>query len=136
MQDGEVAARRVGEDVHAVEVEVGAERLDVGDLPVAAVGRLVGRDRGRAGTAEVEEVQGAVGGEAAEVTEVLGGAHRAAGQTHEGRARAPYVTGQFGAVRRGEREHGVIITAGRPRGQCRLSGRVSSLDVKGFALNY
>jgi hypothetical protein len=53
-------ARRSGQKVDAIQTEVVAQRLDVGDLPVTAIRRRVGGDAGLAGAAQVEQDQAAV----------------------------------------------------------------------------
>ncbi|SCK44259.1 hypothetical protein YWIDRAFT_02293 [Streptomyces sp. SceaMP-e96] len=49
VEKGEITGRRVREEIDTVQPEVLAERFDIGDLPVAAVGGRIG---GRVGPVE------------------------------------------------------------------------------------
>ncbi len=110
VQGREVAARRVAEEVDPLQAEVGAERLDVADLPVAAVRAGVGGHGARPGAPGVEEDERAVGVESAEVAEVGGVAHRPARQAHQRLALPLRAVGEFGSVIRRERRHASILT--------------------------
>lgn len=109
VQRGQVAAGRVGEQVHTVQTQVDAECLHVVDLPVAPVRRRIGGDRGVARAAQVEQDQPPVGGEATQIAQVGGGTHRSAGQDDERVALAAQVVGEFGSVGCGEGRHGVDL---------------------------
>lgn len=124
VQEGEVAARRVGEQIDAFQAEVRAECLDVADLSVAAVGRRVGRDAGVAGAPQVEQDQPAVPRQPAEIAEVGGGAHRPTGQAEQRLALAPYVVGELGPVRCGEGRHDAMLTTARRSRQAVYARRI------------
>ncbi len=79
---------------------------DVVYQPIAAVARRVGRDRRAAGAAQVELDQLPVPGQAAEVAQARGRAHRAAGQADQRFAVAVDVIGQLGSVEGVEDRHG------------------------------
>jgi hypothetical protein len=126
----------VGEDVHPVESQVRAQGLHVGHEPVAAVRARIGRCRGVARAAQVEQDQAPVRGETAQVTEVGGGLHGAAGQDDERGALASQVVGELGPVGSGEGRHAPIFTGGgtAPQRSSRKCGQTSCLRLDG--LNY
>lgn len=110
VERGEVGGRRVGEQVDTFQAEVDAQRLDVGDEPVAAVGgRVLGRG-GVPGAPQVQEDQLPPGGEPAETSEVGTRPHGTAGQADQRGALAHEVVGQLGSVVRVEGRHGPIQT--------------------------
>lgn len=83
VQDGEDGARRVREHIDAFEAEMITERLDVGDLSIAAVRGRVGRNLGVTGAPQAEHDQPATRRLPAEIAEAGGGPHATAGRAEE-----------------------------------------------------
>ena len=100
----DVRAGGVAEQVHPGKPEVFAQRLDVVDQAIAAVGGGVFGNRGPAGAAQVQDDQPAVRGQAAEVAEVAGvrGTSR---EADDRVAVSDHAVGEPGSVRCGEGRH-------------------------------
>lgn len=94
----------VAEQVHPGKPEVYAQRLDVIDQVIAAVGRGVLGNRGPAGAAQVQDDKPTVRGQAAEVAEVDGvrGTPR---EADDRVAVSDHAVGEPGSVRCGEGRH-------------------------------
>lgn len=99
-----IRAGGVAEQVHPGKPEVYAQRLDVIDQVIAAVGRGVLGNRGPAGAAQVQDDKPTVRGQAAEVAEVDGvrGTPR---EADDRVAVSDHAVGEPGSVRCGEGRH-------------------------------
>jgi hypothetical protein len=95
---GDVGPGRVPEHVRAGQAEMILQGEDVVDEPVAAVARPVGRDRRVSGATQVKQDEAAVPGQAAEVAQARGRAHRPARQADQRVAVAADVIGELGSV--------------------------------------
>ena len=116
IQDGQVAGGRVRQQVHAVQAEVGAQRFHITGQPVAAVAERVAGICGLPGAAGVRHDQLPRLAQPAQITEVLAGPARAAGQAHQRRPGPEDAVADLGAVIGSEPRHMPIMPG--PRGSC------------------
>src|SRR5262245_58847017 len=85
------------------------QRLDVVDLPIAPIGRRIGRRRRLTGATQVEEHKPAMCRQPAEVTEISRALHRPARKAEQRRSLTDLVIGEPSSVRGVEGRHPAII---------------------------
>jgi hypothetical protein len=98
IQCREVRAAGVREQVQPVKTKVLAQRLDIIDKPVAAIGGGILRYRGLAGAPMVHHEQLPMRRQATEFTEVNGVLHRAARQADQRDALSEHVVSEDGSI--------------------------------------
>jgi hypothetical protein len=117
IQRREVRAGAVREQVQPVKTKVLAQRLDIIDKPVTAVGGGIFRYRGLAGAPRVHHDQPPMRRQPAEFTEVGGVLHRAARQADQQDSRPNNVVREVGPIMCGIGRHAEDPVSGTPTRQ-------------------
>jgi hypothetical protein len=110
VQQADPAAGRVPQQVHPVQSEVAAQRLDILDKPVDPVRHGILRCLRRARAAVVQQDQRPLTAKTTQVSEILGSLAGTAGNAHQGRPGASHSVGQFRAVPGAEAPHTPHLT--------------------------